>query len=98
MSKKKKPACRISEAVSSLVLNLGLHFVVGSSRLDNTAAFVKGLQHPAHALILQVGTDRNLLQRPSKVADLPRTRKNGAVTDHSKLKKTTSFFVLNLQC
>ena len=29
------PACRISEAVSSLVLKLGLHIVVGSSRLDN---------------------------------------------------------------
>ena len=29
------PACRISEMVSSLVLKLGLHIVVGSSRLDN---------------------------------------------------------------
>ena len=29
------PACRISETVSSLVLKLGLHIVVGSSRLDN---------------------------------------------------------------
>ena len=29
------PACRISETVSSLVLRLGLHIVVGSSRLDN---------------------------------------------------------------
>ena len=28
-------ACRISETVSSLVLKLGLHIVVGSSRLDN---------------------------------------------------------------
>ena len=37
------PACRISETVSSLVLKLGLHFVVGSSRLDKsfTVAFVK---------------------------------------------------------
>ena len=29
------PACRISETVSSLVLKLGLHIVVSSSRLDN---------------------------------------------------------------
>ena len=29
------PVCRISETVSSLVLKLGLHIVVGSSRLDN---------------------------------------------------------------
>ena len=29
------PACRISETVSFLVLKLGLHIVVGSSRLDN---------------------------------------------------------------
>ena len=29
------PACRISETVSSLILKLGLHIVVGSSRLDN---------------------------------------------------------------
>ena len=29
------PACRISETVRSLVLKLGLHIVVGSSRLDN---------------------------------------------------------------
>ena len=29
------PACRISETVSSLVLKLGLHIVVGSSKLDN---------------------------------------------------------------
>ena len=37
------PACHISETVSSLVLKLGLHIVVGSSRLDNhfTVAFVR---------------------------------------------------------
>ena len=35
------PACRISETVSSLVLKLGLHIVVGSSRLDNHLAFVR---------------------------------------------------------
>ena len=29
------PACCISETVSSLVLKLGLHIIVGSSRLDN---------------------------------------------------------------
>ena len=29
------PACHISETVSSLVLKLDLHIVVGSSRLDN---------------------------------------------------------------
>ena len=29
------PACHISETVSSLVLKLGLHIVVGSNRLDN---------------------------------------------------------------
>ena len=29
------PGCCISETVSSLVLKLGLHIVVGSSRLDN---------------------------------------------------------------
>ena len=29
------PTCRISETVSSLILKLGLHFIVGSSRLDN---------------------------------------------------------------
>ena len=33
------PACRISETVSSLVLKLGLHIVVGSSRLDNHSQY-----------------------------------------------------------
>ena len=51
LSKKKKnnnreeessdlPACHISETVSSLFLKLGLHFVVGSSRLDNYSQYL----------------------------------------------------------
>ena len=37
------PACHISEMVSSLVLKLGVHFVVGSSRLDNHSQYLLGV-------------------------------------------------------